>query len=114
MSIQCSRRYNQAQDEEKEKLTLYCSSLFYVFTFARRVILLSVNGDVERKQNKRRCTRSPDFVTRARARARAGEGEKEKERRKKKKKKDIFARTTSGDDLRERIDRNPFAMLLIG
>jgi hypothetical protein len=32
-----SRRYNQEQDEEKEKLTLYCSSLFYMFTFARRV-----------------------------------------------------------------------------
>ncbi len=36
-----SRRYNQEQDEEKEKLTLYCSSLFYMFTFARRVFFFS-------------------------------------------------------------------------
>jgi hypothetical protein len=67
-----------------------------MFTFARRVILFSVNDNVERKQNKRRCTRSPYFVTRARAQAetRAREkGEKEKKRRKKKKKKkdDIYA-----------------------
>jgi hypothetical protein len=61
-----------------------------MFTFARRVILFSVNDNVERKQNKRRCTRSPYFVTRARAREK---GEKEKETKKKKKKaeKDICA-----------------------
>ena len=36
-----SCRYNQQQDEEKEKLTLYCfSSLFYAFTFARRIVIL--------------------------------------------------------------------------
>jgi hypothetical protein len=65
-----------------------------MFTFARRVILFSVNDNVERKQNKRRCTRSPYFVIRARARAKAREkGEKEKKRRKKKmkKKKNICA-----------------------
>jgi hypothetical protein len=80
-----------------------------MFTFARRVIF-SVNDNVERKQNKRRCTRSPYFVTRARARAH-GNGEKEKKRRKKKRRKrKIYARTTSGDDLRAQIDRNTFAM----
>jgi len=61
-----------------------------MFTFARRVILFSVNDNVERKQNKRRCTRSPYFVTRARARAgaRAREGRKRKETKKKKEKKE--------------------------
>jgi len=80
-----TRRYNQEQDEEKEKLTLYCSSLFYMFTFARRVFF-SVNDNVERKQNKRRCTRSPYFVTQARARAHAREWRKGKETKKKKEK----------------------------
>ena len=63
-------------------------------------------------------TRSSYFVTRARAQARrasGGKGEKAKETKKKKKKKKkkekkIFARTTSGDDLREQIDRDAFAM----
>jgi hypothetical protein len=59
--------------------------------------------------------RSPYFVTRARARvnARAGREKRQKKRRKKRKRKrrrKIFARTTSGDDLREQIDRDAFAM----
>jgi len=57
-----------------------------MFTFARRVILFSVNDNVERKQNKRRCTRSPYFVTQARARAHAREWRKGKETKRKKEK----------------------------
>lgn len=80
-----------------------------MFTFARRVILFfSVSDSVERKQNKRRYTRSPYFVTRARARARE-KGEKRAKKRKKRKRM-IFARTTNSDDLREQIDRDAFAM----
>jgi hypothetical protein len=62
-------------------------------------------------------TRSSYFVTRARAQAKArerGKGRKSKRNEEKKEgekeRKKIFARTTSGDDLREQIDRDAFAM----
>ncbi len=50
------------------------------------MFFFSVNDNVERKQNKRRCTRSPYFVTQARARAHAREWRKGKETKRKKEK----------------------------
>jgi hypothetical protein len=121
----CNRRYNQQQDEEKEKLTaLSCSSLFYVFTFARHVLSFlspSPSSSVSKRRRRRRPGRKGNRISSAMhtlarfsdsnaGRLRVSAKRKRKERRRKKRAVRGRRRRVSVDDLREQIDSDVFAM----